>query len=71
MDASQVVLVHDWLTGMRGGEKVLESLCRRWPNAPLYTLIHQRGSCSLFQSHPSTLPQPDCLSLVRRRSRNG
>jgi glycosyltransferase involved in cell wall biosynthesis len=37
-------LVHDWLTGMRGGEKVLEVLCRRWPDAPLYTLIHRRGS---------------------------
>jgi glycosyltransferase involved in cell wall biosynthesis len=42
----RVALVHDWLTGMRGGEKVLESLCRRWPSAPLYTLLHKRGSCS-------------------------
>ncbi len=42
----KVVMVHDWLTGMRGGEKVLESPCRRWPDAPLYTLIHKRGSCS-------------------------
>jgi glycosyltransferase involved in cell wall biosynthesis len=42
----RVVLIHDWLTGMRGGEKVLESLCRRWQTAPLYTLIHKRGSCS-------------------------
>jgi len=42
----RVVLVHDWLTGMRGGEKVLEALCRRWPSAPLYTLIHKRGSVS-------------------------
>jgi glycosyltransferase involved in cell wall biosynthesis len=42
----RVVLIHDWLTGMRGGEKVLEALCRRWANAPLYTLIHKRGSVS-------------------------
>jgi glycosyltransferase involved in cell wall biosynthesis len=46
LSSLRVVLVHDWLTGMRGGEKVLESLCRRWPSAPLYTLIHKRGSCS-------------------------
>lgn len=47
MDADlRVVLVHDWLTGMRGGEKVLEALCRRWRAAPLYTLIHKRGSVS-------------------------
>ncbi|MCS6853036.1 MAG: glycosyltransferase, partial [Gemmataceae bacterium] len=49
MEASRterVVLVHDWLTGMRGGEKCLEVLCRRWPNAPLFTLLHQPGSVS-------------------------
>jgi glycosyltransferase involved in cell wall biosynthesis len=48
MDARdlRVVLVHDWLTGMRGGEKVLEVMCRRWPHAPLYTLLHKRGSVS-------------------------
>jgi glycosyltransferase involved in cell wall biosynthesis len=42
----RVVLVHDWLTGMRGGEKCLEVLCRRWPRAPLYTLLHRAGSVS-------------------------
>ena len=47
MDAGRrerVALVHDWLTGTRGGEKCLEPLCRRWPDANLYTLIHKRGS---------------------------
>jgi glycosyltransferase involved in cell wall biosynthesis len=39
----RVVLVHDWLTGMRGGEKCLEVLCRRWPHAYLFTLLHRRG----------------------------
>ena len=43
----RIVLVHDWLTGMRGGEKCLEVLCRRWPEARLYTLLHQPGSVSL------------------------
>src|SRR5215212_2142427 len=46
LDRLRVVLAHDWLTGMRGGEKVLEVLCRRWPGAPLYTLLHRRGSVS-------------------------
>jgi glycosyltransferase involved in cell wall biosynthesis len=45
MDATpRVALVHDWLTGMRGGEKCLEVLCRRWPHAQLFTLLHQRGA---------------------------
>jgi glycosyltransferase involved in cell wall biosynthesis len=42
----RIVLVHDWLTGMRGGEKCLEVLCRQFPSAPLFTLLHQRGSVS-------------------------
>ena len=42
----RVILVHDWLTGMRGGEKVLEAFCRRWPDADLYTLLHRPGSVS-------------------------
>lgn len=25
----RVVMVHDWLTGQRGGEKVLDVLCER------------------------------------------
>jgi glycosyltransferase involved in cell wall biosynthesis len=49
MDANatpRVAVVHDWLTGMRGGEKCLEVLCRRWPQAQLYTLLHRPGSVS-------------------------
>jgi len=41
-----VAIVHDWLTGMRGGEKVLEVLCERYPDADLFTLFHARGSVS-------------------------
>jgi glycosyltransferase involved in cell wall biosynthesis len=39
-----VALVHDWLTGYRGGERVLHHLARRFPDADLFTLIHERGS---------------------------
>jgi glycosyltransferase involved in cell wall biosynthesis len=49
MDAQRMprtVLVHDWLTGMRGGEKCLEVVCRRWPSARLFTLLHRQGSVS-------------------------
>jgi glycosyltransferase involved in cell wall biosynthesis len=46
MAQRRIVLVHDWLTGMRGGEKVLETFCRRWPAAQLYTLLHRPGSVS-------------------------
>lgn len=42
----KVVLVHDWLTGMRGGERVLEELAALFPDAELFTLIHVPGSTS-------------------------
>jgi glycosyltransferase involved in cell wall biosynthesis len=42
----KTALVHDWLTGMRGGEKCLEVLCRRFPEARLFTLLHVPGSTS-------------------------
>jgi glycosyltransferase involved in cell wall biosynthesis len=40
------VLVHDWLTGMRGGEKALEVLCELLPEADLLTLLHVPGRVS-------------------------
>ncbi len=42
----RVAIVHDWLTGMRGGEKVLEVLCELYPMADILTLFHLRGSVS-------------------------
>lgn len=39
-------LCHDWLTGMRGGERVLELLCDGFPAAPLYTLLANPDSVS-------------------------
>jgi glycosyltransferase involved in cell wall biosynthesis len=41
-----VALAHDWLTGMRGGEKALEVICERFPDADLFTLVHIPGSVS-------------------------
>ena len=44
MDKIKVALVHDWLTGQRGGEKVLEVLAEIFPEAPVFTLFHFKGS---------------------------
>jgi len=43
---AKVALVHDWLTGMRGGERCLEVFCELFPYADLYTLLHVPGSVS-------------------------
>ena len=40
----RVALVHDWLTGTRGGEKVLLELVRMFPDAPIFTLFHFPGT---------------------------
>lgn len=42
----KVALVHDWLTGMRGGEKCLEVFCEIFPDADLYTLVYDPDSIS-------------------------
>ena len=34
-----VCLGHDWLTGMRGGERVLEYFCRAFPRAPVAAIV--------------------------------
>ena len=46
LEGRRVALVHDWLTGMRGGEKCLEVFCELFPQADIYTLVHQAGSIS-------------------------
>ena len=51
--APRAALVHDWLTGMRGGEKVLEVLGDLFPAAPIHTLFHFPGSVSpAIEAHP-------------------
>lgn len=42
----RVAVVHDWLTGMRGGEKVLEAILDVLPGAELFTLFHFPGAVS-------------------------
>lgn len=40
----RVAVVHDWLTGWRGGERVLAEILALHPQADLFTLIHVPGS---------------------------
>ncbi len=49
----RVVLAHDWLTGMRGGERVLELLGEGFPHAPIYTLLANPAAVSAsIRRHP-------------------
>ena len=49
----KVAIVHDWLTGMRGGESVLEAILELLPQAEIFTLFHFPGAMSpLIESRP-------------------
>jgi glycosyltransferase involved in cell wall biosynthesis len=63
--------VHDWLTGMRGGEKVLDALCELHPRADIFTLIHDRGSVSpSIESHRIATSFVQWLPFARSRYRS-
>ena len=67
----RVALVHDWLTGMRGGEKVLEQLCEIFPEAPIHTLFHFPGTVDeSIESHPILTSFLQRAPAIERRYRS-
>ena len=57
----RIAVVHDWLTGMRGGEAVLEAILELVPKARLLTLVHVPGSVT-----PHIESHDPCPSFVQR-----
>ena len=50
---ARVAVVHDWLTGQRGGEHVLEAILELVPRAEIFTLFHFPGRVSAaIEGHP-------------------
>ena len=43
---ARCAIVHYWLLGMRGGEKVVEALCRIFPEADIFTLFYDPDAVS-------------------------
>ena len=61
----RVAIVHYWLVGMRGGEKVVEALCRLYPQADIFTHVVVPAAISdeivrhnITTSFISRLPSP-------------
>jgi glycosyltransferase involved in cell wall biosynthesis len=51
----KVAIVHYWLVSMRGGEKVIESMCRVFPQADIYTLVYRpEGISETIKAHRIT-----------------
>ena len=66
----KIAIVHDWLTGMRGGEKCLEVLCKLYPYADLFTLLHIPGSVSQsIESHSINTSFIQNLPFVKSKYR--
>ncbi len=41
-----VAIIHYWLLNMRGGERVVEALCRIFPQADIYTHVYDKAALS-------------------------
>lgn len=67
----KVILAHDWLTGIRGGERVLEILCRAFPRAPIYTLVYNPAAVSrTISDHRVITSKLQNIPGVKRYYRN-
>lgn len=64
----RVALVHYWLLGHRGGEKVLESICRIFPRADIYTLFYEPDLVSPLIRSRNVFPS--CLNPLRKFHRS-
>ncbi|HET9984418.1 MAG TPA: glycosyltransferase [Longimicrobiales bacterium] len=66
----RVAIVHDWLTGMRGGERVLEAMLDLFPDAEIFALLHVPGSVSpRIEARPIHTSPLQRATFVRRRYR--
>jgi len=66
----RVAFVHDWLNGMRGGEKVLEAMLEVLPEADIYTLLLERDKISQkIAARPITTSFVQRLPFARRMYR--
>ena len=67
----KIAIIHDWLTGMRGGEKVLEIFCELFPEADIFTLIHIPGSVSkIIEDRKIQTSFLQKIPLARKRYRS-
>jgi len=67
----RTAVVHDWLNGMRGGEKVLEAILPLVPEPTIFTLFHVPGSVSpAIERHPIRASYLNRLPFSRRHYRH-
>lgn len=63
----RVAIIHYWLVGMRGGEKVLEALCRMFPQADIFTHVADPKTLSaVLTRHKITETRVGRLPIARK-----
>lgn len=66
----KTAVVHDWLNGMRGGEKVLEAILELVPDPTIFTLFHVPGAVSpAIERFPIVVSPLNRLPFARRHYR--
>jgi len=67
----RTAVVHDWLNGMRGGEKVLEAILEVVPDPTVFTLFHVPGAVSAaIERRPIRVSRLNSLPFARRHYRS-
>ena len=60
----RVAIVHYWLVGMRGGEKVVEALCEMFPEADVFTHVYDASAISeTIKKHQITMIKRNLLQF--------
>jgi glycosyltransferase involved in cell wall biosynthesis len=75
LQGKRIAVLHDWLNGMRGGEKVLENILQLLPreetNVELFTLVYEPDKVSEFiRSYPVRTSFIQKLPFGRRKYRS-
>ncbi len=71
MTPPRTAVVHDWLNGMRGGEKVLEAILPLVPDPTIFTLFHVPGAVSpAIERYPIRASYLNRMPFSRRHYRD-
>lgn len=66
----KIALIHDYLTQFGGGERVLQTLCEMYPDAPIYTLVYdERATGGVFKGRDIRTSFLQKLPFSRRHHR--
>lgn len=67
----RVAIVHDWLLGMRGGERALDVFCKMFPAAEIFTLFYNKTTLTpTIENRPIHTSFLQGMPFAREKYRN-